>query len=251
MYKVIVAGASGLIGRALVKKLSSQNIKTLALSRFSSKKELFNLPYVEFATYDEVKLDPKNDYLIINLAGENLGAKFIGKKRLQELYDSRVAIIDKLFKICPKPLAYFQGSGFSAQENGANNPFTSFALSLEAYGQKTFGHSKTSMLRFALVIDDSALIVKIFKKLPPIFFLDGDNHLPLISLDSCSEKLLFLIENFQKQNSFVYLYDKTITLNELFSLMHQGKFKLPLLRLFLRFFDLRGSLLDFDFKEDP
>ena len=251
MLRVIVAGATGLIGFSLVKKLSANNIQTIALSRFKNNKERFNLPHVEFATYDEVKLDPQEDFILINLAGENLGAKFIGKKRLQELYDSRVAVVDKLFKICPKPLAYFQGSGFSAQENGEHNPFTNFALSLEEYGYKTFGHSKTTMLRFALVLDDSAPAIKIFKKFPPLYFLDGHNHLPLISLESCSEKLLFLIENYKSQSSFVYLYDKTLTLNELFSLMHQSKFKLPLLRLFLRFFDLRGSLLDFDFKEKP
>lgn len=251
MLRVIVAGATGLIGLSLVKKLSAKNLPTLAISRFENKKELFNLPNVEFATYETLKLDPQDDYLIINLAGENLGAKFIGKKRLQELYDSRVAVIDKLFKLCPKPLAYFQGSGFNVQDNGNKSPFTSFAQALEEYGSKTFLQSKTLMLRFGLVLDDSALTVKIFKKLPPLYFLDGNNHLPIVSLESTSEKILFFIENLQNLNSYVYLYDKTLTLNELFTLMHQTKFKLPLIRLFLRFFDLRGRLLDFDFKEEP
>ncbi len=89
MSRVLIAGGTGLIGRHLSKSLQEHGYEVAILSRNRS-----NLSHIRSYSWDlnqnEIQIEALNncDY-IINLAGENIGAKRWTRKRKQEILESR------------------------------------------------------------------------------------------------------------------------------------------------------------------
>lgn len=98
MKTVLVTGGSGLIGKALIKKLLAENFKVRVLSRSPK-------PEDKVKSY---KWDIKNEYIdpeaikgidsIIHLAGASIGEEKWTKKRKAEIVNSRVNSANLLFK---------------------------------------------------------------------------------------------------------------------------------------------------------
>ena len=90
MSRVLIAGGTGLIGRHLSKSLQEHGYEVAILSRNRS-----NLSHITSYSWDlnqnEIQIEALNncDY-IINLAGENIGAKRWTRKRKQEILESRI-----------------------------------------------------------------------------------------------------------------------------------------------------------------
>jgi len=90
MSRVLIAGGSGLIGRHLSRRLLEQGYEVAILSRNRS-----NLNHITSYSWDlnqnEIQREALNDCdYIINLAGENIGAKRWTRKRKQEILESRI-----------------------------------------------------------------------------------------------------------------------------------------------------------------
>lgn len=86
--KIMITGASGLIGQTLVQTLSQQHELVLIGRNIPKLSKLF--PEMTFKTWDDLKDDKSEIDLIIHLAGENIGQKFWSTSFKQRIIDSRV-----------------------------------------------------------------------------------------------------------------------------------------------------------------
>lgn len=96
MEKVLISGASGLLGKAIKEKLKNQGFEVLTLSR--SKKDDKNafVWNVDKGEIDEEALK-KADY-IIHLAGERIADKKWTNKRKKQIIESRTKSTQLLLK---------------------------------------------------------------------------------------------------------------------------------------------------------
>jgi uncharacterized protein (TIGR01777 family) len=96
IQKVIIAGGSGLIGKALSKHLSEKGYEVSILSRNPKKILSYNAFYwnPEKMEMDEKAIQDQD--IVINLAGESIAAKYWTRKRKKQLIDSRVKPIELL-----------------------------------------------------------------------------------------------------------------------------------------------------------
>ncbi len=84
---ILLTGATGFIGQHLVKRWLAQGHRILALTRHRNRKQL-NSQVIWFHCFDDLQPE-KIDY-VVNLAGENIGAKRWTQQRKQQLIHSRV-----------------------------------------------------------------------------------------------------------------------------------------------------------------
>lgn len=99
MKSILITGGSGLIGRALIKKLQERNYRISILSRD---------PKLQIRGVDVYQWDvptgqiDKNSVaeadIIVHLAGAGIGEKRWTKRRKQEIIDSRVASAELLYR---------------------------------------------------------------------------------------------------------------------------------------------------------
>lgn len=97
--KILITGATGMIGKELGKKLNAQGHNIIALTR-NKEKGLATLPFpAECILYEDNKI-PDEAFdgveIIYNLAGENIGEARWTEKRKKSLYDSRIDITKAL-----------------------------------------------------------------------------------------------------------------------------------------------------------
>lgn len=115
MALALISGGSGLIGSALSRYLLTRGHRVVVLTRNPLKQPA----YGESAVWDGLHLGvwmdwvPKADW-IINLAGENIGAKPWTKKRWQEIRESRTfsgeLLAEAVFRSPHPPAAFLQMS---------------------------------------------------------------------------------------------------------------------------------------------
>jgi len=101
--KIIILGATGLIGKALVASLSKQHQLTLIGRDLNKLKKLFNNDFTLY-TWDDIKQNGVKIFsanqVIINLAGENIGERRWRKKQKLILIKSRVETTELIAKHC-------------------------------------------------------------------------------------------------------------------------------------------------------
>ena len=131
--KIIITGATGLIGRELVKKLIDKKYEILVFSRNVEKARKI-LPFAS----GHVEWDYKNSnewisyldnaYAIIHLAGINLFQKRWNENFKKDIYESRVIstkkIYDSIRSIKIKPEVFISSSGVGFYGNCGNNILT-------------------------------------------------------------------------------------------------------------------------------
>ena len=103
--KILIAGATGMVGKALVLHLSRQHQLTLLgrnreklISHFSDQYPI--LTWDDLRLFNEVYL--KSFDVIINLAGENIGEKRWSFSQKQKIINSRVQTTKLLAELCSK-----------------------------------------------------------------------------------------------------------------------------------------------------
>jgi len=101
--KIIITGATGLVGKKLVDKLSSHGHHITIVSRNPDKAiKIFNhLKTVDYVKWDSDHLHFPSNILkdasgIIHLMGENIGAKRWSDEQKKKIYDSRVVSTKKI-----------------------------------------------------------------------------------------------------------------------------------------------------------
>lgn len=104
--KYIIAGGTGFIGQALVKQWLQKGHNITVISRSTDKiKTLFN-NQVNGLTWEQLLQQPttfiQDAHAIINLAGENIGAKVWSNRRKQLLIESRIYPTKTLAELCAK-----------------------------------------------------------------------------------------------------------------------------------------------------
>ena len=224
MLRYIIAGGSGLIGQALLTTLAQNHHQTQAsilvltrtpraVSHLAAGFPTLNLQIVSYEnlfTADGPRCTP--DDIIINLAGENIGARRLTSARLRQLLDSRLNIINTLMRWCEhraqsprlfiqaSAMAAFEDSDIEKSDEGLIVPphkapgvyLTSLhdlAVSLEATALAFPG--PTLCVRLPLVLSPVAPLVQKLAALPRLKVLDGCNYLPLASATDCARALLF------------------------------------------------------------
>jgi uncharacterized protein (TIGR01777 family) len=115
--KIVVTGATGLIGRALVQKLAARGDRVIALVRDPSRAKL---EHVELVRADLEHAGPWCDCIdgadaVIHLAGEPIAGKRWDARQKQILRDSRVesgrTIVEAIASAAKKPRAIIGASG--------------------------------------------------------------------------------------------------------------------------------------------
>ena len=146
---------------------------------------------------------------IINLAGESVVAKALTKRRIDEITQSRLDVIDMLYTIflkhdvIHKSRIFLQASAtgiYDESENTinestscGNNMLASILKEVEERVSSIVAPSHLAILRFGIVIGKNGGIYKALKGIPP-FNIIASNHVPYISLDDALEAILFIIK---------------------------------------------------------
>ena len=114
--KVVVAGGSGFLGRALCKRLMSKGHEVVVLTRGTARRD-GDLRYATWPAVDEPGLwreEINGAGAVINLAGANLADKRWTHYRKEELHASRIlatrALVSAIRDATPRPPVFLSGS---------------------------------------------------------------------------------------------------------------------------------------------
>jgi len=117
--KIIIFGGTGFVGRELVKSFLQDGFKVFVVSRNLQKAQDIFGGEVNVIQWDTKSRNVFNEYFtgqyaILNLAGENIGAKLWTKKQKVKILDSRVKttnLISEIINRCvEKPVVFMQAS---------------------------------------------------------------------------------------------------------------------------------------------
>jgi len=121
--KIIIAGGSGFIGQYLSNELQKYHFEVIIVSRKKHTKQQ-NQTYT-FITYEEIQEYLIGDYIIINLAGDNISKGKWTDKKKQAILNSRVSSTQLIFNAVndsiQKPELIIQGSAIGFYDNKSGN----------------------------------------------------------------------------------------------------------------------------------
>lgn len=214
----IIPGGCGLIGRAVIRALLAGPDPEPIYVLTRRKRPLPDLEQVQLLTYDEIRQNPAllplKDAVICNLAGENIGAKRLTSRRIDELLDSRLNIITffkDLMRSAEKPQLFIQASALgiladmdAEQDDDADstsslaphskrvNPCALMLESLEDHAQQL--PCPCVCARLPLCLSSEAPLVQRLRRLPALRLLDGCNYLPCAQVNDCARALILTAE---------------------------------------------------------
>ena len=88
--KVLISGATGMVGSILIQRLLQQGHNVMALTRNTSNADrVSNLAWINWDGVSELKLNVEVD-AIINLMGENIANRRWSESQKKKIYDSRI-----------------------------------------------------------------------------------------------------------------------------------------------------------------
>ena len=125
--KILITGASGLIGKELSKALTAKGYEILAATRKTSGKpnEIDWDTETGFADEDLPQLE--NLHAIIHLAGENVSGRWTDEKK-RKIMDSRVngtrSVVETIAKLENKPKVFLSGSATGIYGDRADETMT-------------------------------------------------------------------------------------------------------------------------------
>jgi uncharacterized protein (TIGR01777 family) len=101
--RILVTGATGFIGRAIMEEFTHKGHQVVGLTRNADKARKTVGHDYEFLEWNDDSLLPALDVIkpidvIINLAGENIAGKRWSSKQKDRIYRSRVGATEKIFK---------------------------------------------------------------------------------------------------------------------------------------------------------
>lgn len=214
--KILIAGASGLIGRYLINAFSKKNYKIIALSRNPQNQiNKNNIIWKKWHSKDpsDWLTELESTDVVINLIGESIAEKRWTNRRKRILLNSRVDACNLFVRAFSetknKPSTFIQSSaiGYYApgEEIDEDSPAgTDFLADLTVkWEEATVALKKMGinriLLRTGIVLADESLIIKKFK-LPFSFFIgghlgNGQQIMSWIYIDDVVDSILFLLEN--------------------------------------------------------
>jgi len=221
MKKIVIAGASGLIGSKLSLLLAKSGYKVLGLVRgaakISQKIKHDNIEFKEWSSENEPKLVAQyleGAHAVINLAGSSVGGKRWNKEVKEELYNSRIHSTRQLVTasdLCnEKPEVYISASGVGIygyrgdevlnEDSSKGNDFLAkLCIDWELEAHKADKFARVVCIRTAVVFDKHAgglqEIIKPFKFFVGGWFGDGRQWFPWIHIDDIINIYKFCIEN--------------------------------------------------------
>ncbi len=266
---VVIAGGSGFVGCRLAQMLVDQHHEVTILThsdliKVSARltKHQFDVATVKLISYEDY--DGSGDVLI-NLAGESLGAKPITTRRLGLLLSSRLEVIAQLKAKPQLPPLYLQASAVAAynEKSAARQDETSAAtgsseIAKIAHQVEQAAHELCSqhhiehyyLLRFGIVLHRSGGLIKKAASTPPFTVIHGTNLIPFIELNDACHAIIFLCQHQDEINSGVVnlTSPKSATLKEILQCCYKNSRlpPIPIITGFLRLGDRRIQLLEAD-----
>lgn len=262
---VLITGGSGFIGSALAYKLkalghtvfiySHQNLYTLNKTYPQLTQ---NFAFIFKDTKDFPKVDA-----IVNLGGESISTQRLTQKRLNDILHSRLDLIELLKTKYQEnlPKVFIQASATNIYDDGLditedtpldktfiqNSPLAKICSQVEAKVLSIKSDSTRVVLcRFSTVIGKNGGICNVLKYLPRPYFLDGNNYLPYIKVDTAVNALIYCLENSKIQGAVNMVDCNFNTLNEVLSLAYEKlplkNFPIPWLKSLVAL-DRRGALM--------
>lgn len=213
--KILITGASGLIGRRLTEKLLEQSHEVTALTRAPERAAKILGPKVTLWRSLEGRTSLDDFDAVINLAGEPIADKRWTKEQKQKLCDSRWQLTEKLSQLInasERPPAVFisgsavgyygdQGQAVVAEDEPPNKQFTWQlcarweALALAAQSDRT----RVCLLRTGVVLAKKggalAKMILPFRAGLGGPLGDGQQYMPWIHIDDMVAAILFLLQH--------------------------------------------------------
>lgn len=214
--KILITGATGLIGKHIVNALHSRGDEVLILTT-NSKSAKKTFPFLNQITEWKDILSLKNETLdgIIHLAGMNLGDKRWNEKVKEEIYNSRInttrKIVELISVMALKPEVLLSASGVDYYGDKGNEdiyedspPSDNFIGQLcqdwenEALKTEKFG-VRTVVIRTGFVLAKDSKAVDKFAK-PFKMFIGGPigkgtQYMSWIHIDDLTGIYLFALDN--------------------------------------------------------
>ncbi len=210
----VIAGGTGLIGRALIPLLKEEGYKVVLLSRKVSKSQVEDVQRVVWDGRTPEKIVPilEGATVVINLSGHPVSSLWIKRNR-RKILESRIfstrAIVQAISQCSKKPLVYLQASAVGFYPSHSNNVLSEFSPMGEGFlahvtklweeEAKACSSVRVVLLRTGIVLScHGGLLPKIVK--PMRFFLgarlgDGSNVIPWIHIHDHVHAIKFLMEN--------------------------------------------------------
>ncbi|MBI52020.1 MAG: TIGR01777 family protein [Chloroflexi bacterium] len=216
--KIAITGSSGLIGKALIEKLTKKGYDVIEITRGNHQEE-------------DIMWDPKNKWIkedifndidvIVNLSGQTIGGR-LTKNAKKEIYTSRVnlthLLVQELIKYQKKPIQLinasaigYYGNRFNEELDENSKPGQGFLATLpldwenEAKKIEEYG-VKVTTLRTGLVFSNKGgflnrpiipgiSLLTIFKLGIAGKIGNGEQWMPWISLTDAVNAIEFIIKN--------------------------------------------------------
>lgn len=235
--KILITGATGLIGKSVFGKLISRGYKIQVLTRNVGKARL-KIPGAEEYVYWKYPYDSAENWsegadAVIHLAGENIVSGRWSEKQKEKIMRSRIEstkyIVDLISRasikpgvlICASATGYYGNTKLPVDENSA--PGGDFLAELvkkweeEAATVEKFGVRRVSV-RTGIVLDknDGALVKMI---IPFRYFVggplgDGMQWMPWIHINDLADLFLFALENADINGAVNATAPNPVTMNE-------------------------------------
>lgn len=254
--KVIIFGGTGSIGRALVQALIGEKFEVFVVSRNSQRANLLfdNKIHViqwepnENSVFQNVFTD---QYAIINLAGENIGAKLWTSKQKAKILDSRISITSKISEIVNKskikPKVFIQASASGYYGSSLDQEFDESSPQGEGFLSDICAQWENSLklddskstreviLRTGLVLDaNEGLIQKMkisFKYFVGGYFGNGKQWMSWIHIQDEIRAILFLLKNEQAEGVFNLVSPKPERMRKFCNIFGAIQFRLSWLHI--------------------
>jgi len=219
---IAITGATGLIGKKLVKKLLMKGYQIIALSRFAKKAESVFDNNVKVIQWDPTSgniSSPLNEMenldSVINLAGENVISKRWNEVHKKNILESRVLSTRNLFELISKlerkPKSIISASAVGYYDNAIENVVdensekgNDFLAQVTYQWEnevKKFSelNIREARVRIGIVLDKSggalAKLLPVYKNFLGGSIASGKQWFPWIHIDDLVDLIVFLLEN--------------------------------------------------------
>ena len=218
--KILVSGATGFIGRELIRELVRLRHNVIVLSRKAHIEFGIENVFVQSVWWDGIKIDhtkfnTNNIDVIINLSGESIASKRWSKKQKIKIIDSRVkstkALIDFISKIENKPKLLINASAIGYYGNAndklifenfpkGNGFLPDVCEQWENEAKKALKYNvQVAICRFGLVLGENGGVIRkiypIFKNYFGAVIGSGKQIISWIHLEDLIRAIIFIIDN--------------------------------------------------------
>lgn len=171
--KIVIAGATGFVGKYMVAKFLNEGYDVLIISR--------QVNHINWTNQAGIIEALENSELLINLAGKSVDCRY-NEKNKKEIYDSRINTTTQLGEAilkCQKPPAlWINASTATIYRNAEDRPMTKkdgeighgFSVNVATNWEKTFfdfhlQNTRQVALRMAIILGKDGGVIKPFTNL--------------------------------------------------------------------------------------